>query len=590
MKKLISEEALAAATRLPKDNPIVPLLARVTRIDKVNELYEELCKSEKIDFVRQLFKNLELELEIDERQLEHVPKTGPFIVVANHPFGALDGMALLYALHRVRPDFKVMANFLLQNVEPIKDSFIAVNPFEAAKGVYSNITGLKNAMQHIASGLPLGIFPAGEVSTFQGDLRTIADRKWQNSALKIVRNAGVPIIPIYFEGSNSYLFHLLGLIHPSLRTLALPSEMLKKKGKSIRMRVGKPIPPKETEMFGSIDQYGRYLRAKTYALGSTFDVKRDYFHLFRFPKEPEEIITAVPDSVIRTEIESIQPFKTLVYDHFECYVVGSSHIPNILREIGRLREVTFRAVGEGTGKSIDLDEYDLYYNHLILWDSEAKRIAGAYRIGYGPEIMPRYGKKGFYTTSLFRMSRQMNPILSKSLELGRSFIVQDYQKHRLSLFLLWKGILWYLLANPNLRYIIGPVSISSSYQEISKELIIEFIRRHYFDRELSRFVDPKKPFIPKVKNLDTDALIDATDADIRKMDKIISDIEPSSFTMPVLLKKYLQQNARILAFNSDPKFNNALDGLMLLDLNNLPEDTVETLKREMIASPNSENR
>ena len=178
----------------------------------------------------------------------------------------------------------------------------------------------------------------------------------------------------------------------------------------------------------------------------------------------------------------------------------------------------------------------------------------------------------------------MRPILSKSLELGRSFIVQDYQKHRLSLFLLWKGILWYLLANPNLRYIIGPVSISSSYQEVSKELIIEFIRRHYFDAELSQQVYPRKPFIPKVKNLDTDALIESSQADIRKMDKIISDIEPSSFTMPVLLKKYLQQNAKILAFNSDPKFNNALDGLMLLDLNNLPEDTVETLKREMITS------
>lgn len=584
MKKLISEEALAAATRLPKDNPIIPLLTRVTGIDRVNELYEELCKSEKIDFVRQLFLNLELDLELDERQLENIPKTGPFIVVANHPFGALDGMALLYAIHRVRPDFKVMANFLLQNVEPIKDSFIAVNPFEASKGAYSNISGLKNAMQHLSAGLPLGIFPAGEVSTFQGDLRTIADRKWQNSALKIIRNAKVPIIPIFFEGSNSYLFHLLGLIHPSLRTLALPSEMLKKKGKSIKMRVGKQISPKETEMFVSLDQYGRYLRAKLYALGSTFEVKRDYFHLFRFPKEPEKIVDAIPDELIRKEIDSIQPFKTLVYDHFECYVVGSAVIPNLLKEIGRLREVTFRAVGEGTGRSIDLDEYDLYYNHLILWDSEEKRIVGAYRIGYGPEIMPRYGTRGFYASSLFRMKKQMRPILSKSLELGRSFIVQDYQKHRLSLFLLWKGILWYLLANPNLRYIIGPVSISSSYQEVSKELIIEFIRRHYFDAELSQQVYPRKPFIPKVKNLDTDALIESSQADIRKMDKIISDIEPSSFTMPVLLKKYLQQNAKILAFNSDPKFNNALDGLMLLDLNNLPEDTVETLKREMITS------
>jgi hypothetical protein len=272
----------------------------------------------------------------------------------------------------------------------------------------------------------------------------------------------------------------------------------------------------------------------------------------------------------------------LTYDNFDCYVVNSALIPNVLREIGRLREVTFRAVGEGTNKSIDLDEYDLYYDHLILWDREAQRIAGAYRIGNGTDIIARYGSKGLYTSSLFRMSVKMKPILSQCVELGRSFIVQDYQKHRLSLFLLWKGILFHLLANPRFRYIIGPVSISNSYQEVSKELIIQFIERNYFDRELAKFVEPKNAFRPKLKNIDTDALLEASSSDIKKMDKIIADIEPSSFTMPVLLKKYLQQNAKILAFNADPKFNNALDGLMLLDLQNLPADTVETLKREMV--------
>jgi hypothetical protein len=290
----------------------------------------------------------------------------------------------------------------------------------------------------------------------------------------------------------------------------------------------------------------------------------------------------VPSELISQEIKSVEAYRTLTYDNFDCYVVNSALIPNVLREIGRLREVTFRAVGEGTNKSIDLDEYDLYYDHLILWDREAQRIAGAYRIGNGTDIIARYGSKGLYTSSLFRMSVKMKPILSQCVELGRSFIVQDYQKHRLSLFLLWKGILFHLLANPRFRYIIGPVSISNSYQEVSKELIIQFIERNYFDRELAKFVEPKNAFRPKLKNIDTDALLEASSSDIKKMDKIIADIEPSSFTMPVLLKKYLQQNAKILAFNADPKFNNALDGLMLLDLQNLPADTVETLKREMV--------
>ena len=586
MKKLVSNEALASATKLPKDNPIIPLLSRVARIDKVNELYADICKEEGLAAIDRLFQTLEVELEFDPKELENIPKTGPFIVVANHPFGALDGLALIKAIAAVRPDFKVMANFLLQSVEPIKNHFLSVNPFEEMKGAYNNIGGLKAALLHIEAGLPLGIFPAGEVSTFQGDLKTIADRKWQNSAIKIVKKSKVPVVPLYFDGANSRIFHLLGLIHPGLRTLALPSEMLKKKGKTIALRIGKPIASKDLEMFTNADQLGRYLRAKTYALGSSFEVRRDYFRLFRFPQKEDAIIDAVPHELIMKEISQIDAYKTLSYDNFDCFVVGSDIIPNILREIGRLREITFRSVGEGTNKSIDLDEYDLYYDHLILWDRKAEKIAGAYRIGNGPEIVSRYGNKGLYTSSLFRMSTKMKPILRQSVELGRSFITTEYQKHRLSLFLLWKGILFYLIANPRFRYIIGPVSISNSYQEVSKELIIQFIKRNYFDHELAKFVEPKNAFRPKVKNIDTNVLLDASSSDMKKMDKIISDIEPTSFTMPVLLKKYLQQNAKILAFNADPKFNNALDGLMLLDMQNLPADTVETLKREMVESPN----
>ncbi|MFN8699069.1 MAG: lysophospholipid acyltransferase family protein [Flavobacteriales bacterium] len=584
MKKLIPEEALASATRLTRDNPIIPLLSRVARIDKVNDLYDEICEVPGVASIDRLFQILQLECHCSQSDLDNIPKEGPFVVVANHPYGAIDGLALIHAFAKARPDFKIMANFLLQNVEPIRDFILAVNPFEERKSAFSNISGLKAAIAHLESGKPLGLFPAGEVSTFQGDLKTIADRKWQNSAMKIVRNAGVPIIPVYFDGGNSYAFHLMGLIHPNLRTLALPSELLNKKGHSFRMRIGKPITQKETSAFSTIDQFGRYLRAKTYALGSSLEIKRDYFRLFRFPVRQAALIPAANQGVIEKEIASIADLRTLSYDNFECYVASSNRIPNILTEIGRLREVTFREVGEGTNKSIDLDEYDLYYNHLILWDAEQKRIAGAYRVGDGRQIMQQYGTKGFYTSSLFRMGKQMRPILSQSIELGRSFIVKDYQKHRLSLFLLWKGILFYLLGNAQFRYIIGPVSISNSYQEVSKELIIQFIRRHYFDEELAQHVEPRNAFRPKIRNVDTDVLIAASQSDLKKMDKIISDIEPSSFTMPVLLKKYLQQNARILAFNSDPQFNNALDGLMLLDLHNLPPDTVETLKREMVAS------
>jgi len=582
-KKLITSDALAAATRLPKDNLLIALLSKVARIDRVNELYDHMCSAPGLESIEALFSELDISIELEEKQLENIPRTGPFIVVANHPFGALDGLAMILAIARVRPDFKVMANFLLQNVAPIKDYFVAVNPFETRREAYSNLSGLKAVKQHLDAGGPLGIFPAGEVSAYQGEMHAVADKKWASSAIKIVRNAGVPVIPLYFDGRNSRLFQLLGMIHPNLRTLALPSEMLRKKGHSIRMKIGKPIQPKDTEMFLSLDQYGRYLRAKTYALGSALDVKRDYFRMFRRTKSQEEIIAPVDSNLIAKEIYSIEDCKTLSYDHFNCYVVGSDRIPMCLREIGRLREVTFRSVGEGTNRCIDLDEYDLYYNHLILWDSKASKIVGAYRVGNGKQIMERYGKSGFYISSLFRMKAGFDPMLHESLELGRSFIVQEYQKHRLSLFLLWKGILYYFLANKQFRYIIGPVSISNQYQEVSKELIIQFITKHYFDDALASCVSPKNAYKPTFKKVDTEALLNATQSDIKKMDRIISEIEPASFTMPVLLKKYLQQNAKIVAFNCDPKFNNALDGLMYLDLRNLPDDTVETLQREMVS-------
>lgn len=582
MKKLITNEALATATHLTANNPVLALLTRVTGIDKVNALYDEICRKPGLQMVDELFRLLDIQVELEAAHLEHIPKTGSFIIVANHPFGALDGLVLINTVCRVRPDFKMMANFLLQHVEPIRDYFVSVNPFENRKGAYSNISGLKAAMQHLEQGNPLGIFPAGEVSTFRGDLRHISDRQWQNAAIKMVRNARVPVLPVYFDGNNSYFFHLLGLIHPNLRTLALPREMLRKKGDSLRLKIGKPIVPRDTEMFTNAAQYGRYLRAKTYALGSSFEVKRSYFRLFRFPAKADEIVPAVEPALLAAEIQSLEHCKILSYDNFDCYVAAQAEMPYLLREIGRLREVTFREVGEGTNRSIDLDEYDLYYHHLILWDREAQRIAGSYRFGNGSEILHAHGLKGFYTTSLFRMSYRMKPIMAKALELGRSFIVKDYQKHRLSLFLLWKGILFYLMRNPHFRYIIGPVSISNAYQEVSKELIINFIKRHYFDNHLARYVQPRHAFRPKVKNVDTEVLLEASQSDLKKMDKIISDIEPSSYTMPVLLKKYLQQNARILAFNCDPKFNNALDGLMILDLKNLPEDTVETLRREMV--------
>ena len=346
------------------------------------------------------------------------------------------------------------------------------------------------------------------------------------------------------------------------------------------MRIGHPIKKRDLAGFESHDQLARFLRAKSYAMGAAYDVQRDLFKGLRFPKRPVELAPAMPMDSLSREMDALADVKLFSHQEFDVFYVAAERIPQMLNEIGRCRELTFRAVGEGTNKALDLDEYDLYYQHLLLWDREAKRLAGAYRVGEGWEIMERYGARGFYTRSLFRMRKGIFPVLKSSVELGRSFIVLDYQRKRMPLFLLWKGILAVLLKSNEARYVIGPVTISSDYSQFSRALIMGFVRRHYWEESWARFIRPRKRFAFEEKRVDTTALLEGIGDDVKRLDRILADIERPDVVVPVLLKKYLHQNARILGFNRDPKFNDALDGLMLLDVRDLPAETLENLQRE----------
>lgn len=585
MERLVSKDQLAQATRLKSRNPLVGILYRISGIAKVNRFYDSIHHLTGKAFIDRSLELLDLKVEVEEGDLQHLPEQGAFITVSNHPYGAIDGIALIELIHRKRGDFKVLANFLLQRIEQMAPFFFSVNPFGEHHSDKSSYSGMKAALQHLAAGHPLGVFPAGEVSTYRKDLRSITDGPWLMQSIKLIQKAGVPVVPVYFDGTNSRMFHLLGVIHPALRTLRLPAELMNKKGKTLRVRIGKPIPVEDLITFDDPEQLGRYLRAKTYALGSRLDVRKEYFAPLKFPQKAKPIIAPVEQSLLEYDIQALEA-KHLLFKQkeFACYLAPARRIPHVLREIGRLREHTFRAVGEGSNKSIDLDEYDLYYHHLLLWDESKRCVVGAYRIGKGHEIHRRFRHRGFYVNSLFKLSGEMLDLLPQTVELGRSFIVPGYQKHRLPLFLLWKGILSVLITEPDARYVIGPVTISGSYQELSKSLIIGFIRKYHYHPHLSQFVKPRKPYHVNDKGIDSEALLKATENDLKKLDRLIQEIEPSSYTVPVLLKKYLHQNASILGFNLDPKFNNALDGLMLLDMHQLPAETIENLQREFHTS------
>ena len=269
--------------------------------------------------------------------------------------------------------------------------------------------------------------------------------------------------------------------------------------------------------------------------------------------------------------------------NYEVFFADAKDIPNLIQEIGRLRERAFRAVGEGTNKEIDLDKYDAYYNHLFLWDREANCLVGAYRMGLGKEIYKTFGIKGFYINTLFRIEPELHQMMEDTIEMGRAFISGEYQQKPMPLFLLWKGIVHVTLRHPEYKYLMGGVSISNQFSDFSKSLMIEFMKSHYYDPYIAQYIRPKKEYKVKLKDGDKDFVFDATKADLQKFDKIIDEIEPGILRIPVLIKKYIKQNARLVAFNVDPKFNNAIDGLLYIKVAEIPESTVRPVMEEFQA-------
>lgn len=579
MKPLISVSDFSKATGI-RNKLIAGGLMQFAGLHDLNKLYQDLYDYKGIDFTRAYFSHRNIQLDVDEDELARIPKKGAFITISNHPYGGIDGLALIELIARRRPDYKVLANFLLKRIEPISDFFIAVNPFENYREAASSVAGMKLARTHIDEGKPLGIFPAGEVSTQQQNAKGITDKTWQKPAIKLIKKARVPVIPIYFHGHNSWSFHLLGRIHPSLRTLRLPYELAKARDFSIRIRIGHPITVDEQDDLTSIDQFSAFLRAKTYSLGLAMSKKKNIVPLPKLTRA-KPVTEGISPHLLQQDLNNIAHLKLFSQQNFDVYLAPASAILNLILEIGRLREITFRQEGEGTNKKIDLDEFDQYYEHLFLYDREAGKLVGAYRIGKGNDIIRKYGRKGFYTNTLFKMKDGIIPILNNAIELGRSFIVPEYQNKRLPLFLLWRGILTVLANNPQYNYIIGPVSISNYYSKVSKGVIVAFIRQHYYDDELASYIQPKKRFkvSPAIME-EAQTLLKTSDGDVRKLDKIIDDIEPAIKSAPVLLKKYIQQNARIIGFNVDPKFNQALDGLMILDFRHVNKNTIENLQKE----------
>lgn len=564
------------------------LLMKLLKIDTMNKIYDRNKHLSDLEFLNSLLDEFQIKFEIPEEDLKRLPKTGPYVTISNHPLGGIDGILLLKLMVERQPDFKIIANFLLHRIEPLKPYVMPVNPFESHKDAKSSVSGIKDALRHLKDGHPLGIFPAGEVSTYRDD-KLIVDKPWEEGAIRLIKKAQVPVVPIYFHAKNSVLFYWLSRISDTLRTAKLPSELLTQKRRVIKVRIGKPISPAEQAEYETVADFSEFLRRKTYMLANPFQKESkllDTSNLnLKLPKEPKKIALPANQDKILAEIASLrkQDTRLLQSKNYEVFFVSADKIPNILHEIGRLREITFREVGEGTNESLDLDQYDKYYHHMFLWDEDAQLIAGAYRMGLGTQIYKKYGIDGFYLHDLFRFEPELYDMMSKSIEMGRAFIIKDYQQKPMPLFLLWKGIVHTTLHFPEHKYLIGGVSISNQFSDFSKSLMIEFMKSHYYDPYIAQYIHPKKEYKVKLKDDDKDFVFNEAEADLNKFDKIIEEIEPGNLRLPVLIKKYIKQNARVIAFNVDPLFNNAVDGLMYIRIADLPESTVKPVMEEFQA-------
>lgn len=549
--------------RVPAIGPLLLGLAeRALAFERLANIHRQAAGGHKTttEFAMDALEIMQVNFALDPAQLERIPTTGPAVVVANHPYGGIEGLFLIAALLRHRSDSRLIANELLGRIPELRDAIIPVNVFGSTRATQGNLRGLRQALKHVREGGLLMVFPAGTVSHLHLSAGRVCDPPWSASVARLLRMCGCPITPIHFGGGNSAIFQTLGLLHPRMRTAMLSRELLNKRHRVIPVTIGRPI---QAELVAEQDDdtaLASFLRLSTYALEARSLARR------KASRHLSEIDAPVPATLLEAEIECLKPAQTLATSADTCVLFArASQIPWVLREIGRQREIAFRAVGEGTGRGSDLDKYDEHYVHIIAWQQVNREIAGAYRLGHVDEIVARSGRQSLYTHSLFSYGDAFLRALGPALELGRSFVSRDYQKSFGTLLLLWKGIAAYVHRNPRYHVLFGPVSVSGEYRPHSHALLIDFLKRRCYDAQLAQLIRARKPFrrTHSLAALNGDL---ARLGDLEELSSLVEAMEPDGKGVPILLKQYLKLGARLVGFNVDAGFGDVVDGMIVVDL------------------------
>ena len=528
-----------------------PLLSWLLQLNSYRSIYEEIrVAPQSTPFDARALAALGINVVSRAEDVAFLPPSGPVVVAANHPHGVLDGLVLATLVRRARPDMRILTNHLLSRIPELDDLCFYVDPFGGPAAAARSRAGLRAARLWLKAGGALVVFPAGEVA-HGGRHRdgTYVDSPWSVTAGRLALSTGAQVVPAFVSGANSMTFYAAGRIHPALRTALLARELLRKRGQNIAVRLGTPVSSRNLAARG-VD-----------ADGLTVTVRRAVESLA--PSPTQQTARGRETDAVAWDIAKLPATALLVESgEYQVFVSAARQIPSALREIGRLRERTYQSIGEGTGRTLDLDAFDNDYLHLFLWDRAQRQIVGAYRLGLTDRIMAMRGVDGLYTRTLFRYDERLIARLTPALELGRSFVRAEYQKDYSPLLLLWKGIGQFVIRHPQYRVLFGPVSISSRYSDSSHQLLMSFLRQNHLDRDLAELVDAVNP------DTDTRTMAPATTIphSIDEANRLVAQAEADGKGVPVLLRQYLKLNARLLGFNVDPDFGDALDALMMVDL------------------------
>lgn len=514
-----------------------------------------------------------------QKVLPNLPKEGPLLIVANHPLGGLEGVAITQLLLELRADTKVLTNNLLTRIPELQSTFIGVDVL-SKNAARENVKGIRAASQHLKAGGALLIFPAGKVASVNVRSGKVEDHPWNRFAGNLLRRSGAACLPIYVDGYNSRFFYAMALIHSKLRTLLLPRELANKTGSELKLIIGEVIKPQEVKRFNDDRAVTDYLWMATAFLKRQAGLNNSVSSSISLSSDADSVAVSVtsedaelnsvnaPCSSSQAILNKLVDCQLIETDSYSVYCAPFNRLGSLAETIGIAREVTFSAAGEGTGNRVDTDRFDPHYLHLFIWDRKASRVVGGYRIGRVDEIVAQQGLDGLYSRTLFDFDKHYLNKIGKCLEMGRSFVHPDYQRLPQTLDLLWRGIGLYVAKNPEYHTLFGAVSISNEHSDLARALISECMLESFCAEQ--RFLEDVKPLVPlKVSGkIWTDAIL-ASLNHVSMVNKLIGRCDPGK-ALPTLLRHYLSLNGKFVCFSINEVFNDSLDGLILVDLRKTP--------------------